>query len=51
MYFDIYSKLLGCPTDLLKNVGELCDKPDLQKETLQIELKDLEREGLFLNSQ
>ena len=51
MYFDIYSKLLGCSTNLLKSVGELCDKPNLRKETLQIKLKDLEKEGLSLNSQ
>lgn len=38
MYFDIYSKLLGCNTKLLKGVGELCDKPNLEKETLVLEL-------------
>jgi hypothetical protein len=51
MYFDMYSKLLGCSINLLKSVGELCDKPDLQKETLDIKIKDLEKEGLSLNSQ
>jgi hypothetical protein len=51
LYFDIYSKLLECTPDLLEKVGQLCDKPDLQKETLTITLKDLEKDGLSLNSQ
>jgi hypothetical protein len=51
MYFDIYSKLLGCDPKLLSVVGELCDKPNLHKETLEITLKNLEKEGLSLNSQ
>jgi len=51
MYFDIYSKLLECSPKLLKDVGELCDKPSLRKETLEITLKNLEKDGLSLNSQ
>jgi hypothetical protein len=50
MYFDIYSKLLECSPKLLKDVGELCDKPSLRKETLEITLKNLEKDGLSLNS-
>jgi len=34
-----------------KDVGELCDKPSLRKETLEITLKNLEKDGLSLNSQ
>jgi hypothetical protein len=51
MYFDIYSKILECSPKLLQKVGELCDKPNLKKETLEIKLKDLEKESLPLNSQ
>jgi hypothetical protein len=51
LYFDIYSKLLECSPALLEKVGELCDKPDVEKETLVITLKDLEKDGLSLNSQ
>jgi hypothetical protein len=40
-YYDVYSKLLGCDPQLLKSVGELCDKPDLVKERLQVEIKDV----------
>ena len=36
---------------LLKEVGELCDKPDLNKECLEINLKNLELVGISLNSQ
>lgn len=50
-YFDSYSKILGCSTKLLKEVGELCDKPDLNKECLEINLKNLELVGISLNSQ
>jgi hypothetical protein len=30
------------PIDLLKSVGELCSKPDLEKEKLLIRVGDLE---------
>lgn len=42
MYYDIYSNILQCSSDILKEVGELCDKPDLNKETIEINLKQLE---------
>lgn len=51
MYFEDYSRILDCSTSLLKQVGELCDKPDLKRECLQINLKNLEIAGLSLNSQ
>ena len=40
-YFDDYSEILNVDVELLKKVGELCSKPDLDKETLQMELADL----------
>jgi hypothetical protein len=33
---------LGVSTELIKSVGELCDKPDLDKENLVLEVADLE---------
>jgi hypothetical protein len=33
-YFDLYAQLLDVDIDLLINVGELCDKPDFEKEKL-----------------
>lgn len=41
-HFETYAKLLGVETSFLKSVGELCDKPDLNKESLQIEVANLE---------
>lgn len=41
-YMNKYAELLDVPVDLLIAVGELCDKPDLQKEKLLIEIADLE---------
>jgi hypothetical protein len=35
-YFGIYSDLLNTSEDLLRSIGELCSKPDLEKETLTI---------------
>jgi len=40
-YFEEYAKLLECDLELLKSVGELCDKPDFLKETLTSSIKDL----------
>ena len=34
-YFEIYSDILNVPVEDLKNVGELCDKPDLERETFK----------------
>lgn len=41
-YMAKYAELLEVPVDLLISVGELCDKPDLEKEKLLIEVVDLE---------
>lgn len=41
-HFETYAKLLGVETEFLKAVGELCDKPDLEKEKLVMEVADLE---------
>ena len=40
-YFNNYAELLDVETDILKEVGELCNKPDLDKETLILEVADL----------
>ena len=40
-HFEDYSKILDVEVDFLKKVGELCSKPDLEKENLQMELADL----------
>lgn len=37
-YYDIYAKLLEIPASMLKEVGELCNKPDMEKETFNSEL-------------
>lgn len=37
-YFSLYAKLLGVDVKLLEGVGELCNKPDLDKETLTLDL-------------
>ena len=37
-YFEIYSDILKVPLRDIKQVGELCDKPDLKKENLEKEL-------------
>ena len=50
-FFNIYARLLNAPEDvargetLLKQVGELCDKPDLSSETLKLGVKDLQITG------
>jgi len=35
-YFYMYAQILDVPVKLLKEVGELCDKPDMEKENLNI---------------
>jgi hypothetical protein len=40
-YFGMYAQIMGVDQKLLKEVGELCDKPDLEKETLDISIKSL----------
>jgi len=41
-FFDTYADILNVPANLLKEVGELCDKPNLEKEMLTLEVADLE---------
>lgn len=41
-HFETYAKLLNVELEFLKSVGELCDKPDLEKEKLIMEVADLE---------
>ena len=40
-YFSNYSELLGVEPEMLIQVGELCTKPDMEKETLFLEPADL----------
>jgi hypothetical protein len=40
-YFPIYSELLNVTEDFLKSVGELCSKPDLEKEILYQKVEEL----------
>jgi hypothetical protein len=37
-YFSLYAKLLGVDINLLEEVGELCNKPDLDKETFKLKV-------------
>jgi len=39
-YYETYARLLGQPVAVLKEVGELCSAPDLEKETLFAEIKN-----------
>ena len=41
-HFNNYAKILDVSPELLKQVGQLCDKPDLKKETLVLEKANLE---------
>ena len=40
-HFSNYAELLDVDFELLEKVGELCDKPDLEKETLTILINNL----------
>lgn len=42
-WFSRYAELLDVNESLLKDVGELCNKPDLDKENLVLVVTDLER--------
>lgn len=46
-YFNLYAHLLHCKVDLLKEVGELCSKPDLERETLTAEVLNLENKKIL----
>lgn len=43
IHYSDYARILGVDIELLESVGELCDKPNMEKETLLIELADLEK--------
>ena len=40
-FYDIYSELLNVPVNVFKEVGELCDKPDLHKEMFVKEMVEM----------
>lgn len=46
-YFQLYADLLNVKLDLLKKVGELCSKPDLERETLVAEVMNLENKKIL----
>lgn len=50
MYYDLYSRLLNCDKKLLEQVGELCDKPDFEKETISLNIKELKFSGFDITS-
>lgn len=39
-YFKLYAELLGVKEELLREVGELCNKPDMDKETLNLTIPE-----------
>ena len=41
-HFETYAKLLDVEVETLRDLGELCDGCDIEKETLEISLEDLE---------
>ncbi len=41
-FYDDYAAILNINAETLKSVGELCSKPDLEKETLKIIVKNLD---------
>jgi len=41
-WYERYAELLNVSKSMLEEVGELCDKPDLDKENLLIRVADLE---------
>lgn len=40
-HFQTYADILNVDVEMLKSVGELCNKPDLEKESLLLEVADL----------
>ena len=42
LYYEDYSDILNIPIENLKDVTELCDKPDLNKENFKKELTTIE---------
>jgi len=46
-YFSLYASLLGVNEDMLREVGELCSPPDLERETLIADVLDLENKKIL----
>jgi len=46
-YFKLYADLLAAEESLLRSVGELCSKPDLERENLTLEVADLENKKIL----
>jgi hypothetical protein len=46
-YFSLYAELLGTSEELLRSVGELCSKPDLEKETLTVDVENLQNKKIL----
>jgi hypothetical protein len=42
-YFNIYSELLGISEETLRDVGELCTIPDMEKEILIVNVEELQK--------
>lgn len=42
-FYEQYASVLDVSVELIKSVGELCDKPDLEKENLMIEVANLQK--------
>lgn len=40
-YFGMYSEMLGVEVDELRKVGELCNPPDIMKESLVMDIKEI----------
>ena len=47
LFFKDYAATLAVEEDLLKEVGELCEKPDFEKETLIMKQEDLQKNQII----
>lgn len=50
-YYAMYAEILNCKMSALKTAGELCSKPDLEKEKLELGIKIMNLEDNPLNLQ
>lgn len=41
-YFKLYAEMINVKEDLLKEVGELCDRPNFELETLKVSIENLQ---------
>jgi hypothetical protein len=46
-FFDRYAELLDVPIDMIKSVGELCDKPSFDKEKLELTVPELQNSKIL----